>query len=135
MRKPLDYIVLLMKGMSMGAADVVPGVSGGTIALITGIYEELISSLKSFNIESLKLLFRKGLGSFWSNINGSFLLAVFSGVLISIFSLARILKWLLLENPNREPDDAEESELTTICDQLRNRLVEMLSESDLSRAP
>jgi putative membrane protein len=99
MRKAIDYIILLLKGMSMGAADVVPGVSGGTIALITGIYEELIASLKSFSLDALRILFRKGLREFWRHINGSFLVAVFSGILISIFSLARILKWLLIDHP------------------------------------
>lgn len=83
----------------MGAADVVPGVSGGTIALITGIYEELIDSLKSINIEAVKLLFKGRIGQFWSKINGSFLVAVFTGILLSVFSLARILKWVLISYP------------------------------------
>jgi hypothetical protein len=56
-RKLKDYAVLMLKGMGMGAADVVPGVSGGTIAFIVGIYDELINSIKSINLESLKLFF------------------------------------------------------------------------------
>ena len=91
--------LLVLKGMSMGAADVVPGVSGGTIALITGIYEELIDSLKSVNIEALRLLFKLKLKEFWKAINGTFLLLLFGGVLISVFSLSRILKWVLLNYP------------------------------------
>jgi len=94
-----DKVLLILKGMSMGAADVVPGVSGGTIALITGIYEELIHSLKSINIKSLKLLFSFKLQAFWLSINGTFLLLLFGGILISVFSLARLLKWVLVAYP------------------------------------
>jgi len=83
----------------MGAADVVPGVSGGTIAFISGIYDELINSLKSFDRESLKLLFNLKFRSLWKKINGTFLLAVFSGILISIFSLARLLEYLMGSYP------------------------------------
>lgn len=91
--------LLVLKGMSMGAADVVPGVSGGTIALITGIYEELIYSLKSVNVKALRLLFKLKLKEFWKAINGTFLLLLFGGVLISVFSLSRILKWVLVNYP------------------------------------
>jgi putative membrane protein len=99
MRRFSDYSLLFIKGMSMGAADVVPGVSGGTIAFITGIYEELITSIKSINLEALRLIFRFKAGAFWKKINGSFLLAVFGGVLLSVFSLARLLKWLMGNHP------------------------------------
>ena len=85
--------------MGMGAADVVPGVSGGTIAFITGIYEELVGSIKSINLEALKLLFTGRWKSFWKHVNGSFLLAVFGGVFISVLSLARILEHLLENHP------------------------------------
>ncbi|MDX2415504.1 MAG: DUF368 domain-containing protein [Bacteroidales bacterium] len=94
-----NNILLVLKGMSMGAADVVPGVSGGTIALITGVYEELIHSLKSINLNSLKLLFNLKLKEFWLSINGNFLLLLFGGILISVFSLARMLKWILEAYP------------------------------------
>ena len=77
----------------MGAADVVPGVSGGTIAFITGIYEELVDSIKSINLEALKLFFTGKWKSFWKHINGTFLLAVFGGVFISVVSLARLLEF------------------------------------------
>lgn len=78
----------------MGAVDVIPGVSGGTIALITGIYEELIRSIRSINAGLLKLLFKKGPKAAWERVNGNFLISVVAGILISIFSLARLLSWL-----------------------------------------
>lgn len=99
MIKVKKYILLLLKGIGMGAADVVPGVSGGTIALITGIYGELVDSIKSVDIEAIKLLITFRFRKFWEKINGNFLLSVFGGILISIFSLARILKSLLSSHP------------------------------------
>lgn len=90
-----DYILLGLKGMGMGAADIIPGVSGGTIAFISGIYEELIGSIKSFNAKLLRILFREGVAPAWNHVNGNFLLAVFGGILISIFSLSRMISWLL----------------------------------------
>lgn len=99
MRKPKDYAVLVLKGIGMGAADVVPGVSGGTIALIVGIYEELVNSIKSINFHSLKLLFTLRFAEFWRQINGSFLLSVVCGILISIYSLAELVTFLLKEYP------------------------------------
>lgn len=89
------YLFLVLRGMGMGAADVVPGVSGGTIAFITGIYEELVNSIKSINLEAIKLFFSGKWFSFWKQINGSFLLAVFVGVFISVLSLAKLLEYLL----------------------------------------
>lgn len=83
----------------MGAADVVPGVSGGTIAFITGIYEELINSIKGINLIALKLFFTGRWSSFWKQINGNFLLSVFSGIFISVLSLARLLEYLLEHQP------------------------------------
>ncbi len=83
----------------MGAADVVPGVSGGTIAFITGIYEELINSIKGINLQAFKLFFTGRWVSFWKQINGNFLLAVFSGVFISVLSLAKVLEYLLEHQP------------------------------------
>lgn len=93
------YGMLVVKGMAMGAADVVPGVSGGTIAFITGIYEELIDSIKSINGSNLALLFTGKIGSFWKNIHGNFLLSLVIGIAISIFSLARIITYLLTVYP------------------------------------
>ena len=83
----------------MGAADVVPGVSGGTIAFISGIYEELIESIDKLNLTNLKLIKSHGFQTFWKSINGSFLLALFSGIAISILSLAKLIKWLLQNEP------------------------------------
>jgi len=90
-----DYIVITLKGIAMGAADVVPGVSGGTIAFISGIYEELIESIKSINLKNLKVLFKEGFKSFWSSINGFFLLSLVLGIGISILSLAKLFHFLL----------------------------------------
>lgn len=83
----------------MGAADVVPGVSGGTIAFITGIYEELINSIRSINLEALRLFFTGRWKAFWKQINGTFLLAVFAGIFISVLSLAKLLEYLLEHRP------------------------------------
>ena len=93
------YLVLALKGMGMGAADVVPGVSGGTIAFITGIYEELINSIKSINHKTLKLLFTGKLAAFWKAVNANFLLALVIGIGISVVSLAKILKYILENHP------------------------------------
>ncbi len=88
-----------LKGIGMGAADVVPGVSGGTIAFLVGIYEELLDSIKSINAATLKLLFTGKVVAFWKGINGNFLLALVLGIAISIFSLARLITWLLETYP------------------------------------
>ena len=98
-RSTKDYLLLVLKGMGMGAADVVPGVSGGTIAFITGIYEELINSIKSINLNAIKLFFTGKFKEFWAAINGTFLLSVFLGVGISVFSLAKGLEYLLTHYP------------------------------------
>lgn len=92
-------MLILVKGMGMGAADVIPGVSGGTIAFITGIYEELIHSIRSFDLTAIKLFFTGKWKSFWKHINGTFLLAVFGGIFISVVSLARLLEYLLHNYP------------------------------------
>ena len=94
-----DYIIIALKGMGMGAADVVPGVSGGTIAFITGIYEELIESIKSVNLNSIKLLLNFKLAVFWKAVNGNFLLSIVIGIAISFMSLAKLIKYLLEQHP------------------------------------
>lgn len=99
MRTPLDYIILSLKGIAMGSADVVPGVSGGTIAFITGIYEELINSIKSIDLKALKLLGTFKFSEFWKKINGNFLISVVLGIGISIFSLAKLMTYLLHHQP------------------------------------
>jgi putative membrane protein len=98
-RKTGNYLTLVLKGMAMGAADVIPGVSGGTIAFITGIYEELINSIKSVNLSALKLLFTGRFLSFRKTVNGNFLISVLTGIGISIFSLAKGLEYLLHHYP------------------------------------
>lgn len=93
------YGMVALKGVAMGAADVVPGVSGGTIAFITGIYDELIDAIKSINIANLKLLFTGKFRAFWQAVNGNFLLSLIVGICLSIFSLARIITVLLRDCP------------------------------------
>lgn len=99
MRAAKDYLMVLVKGITMGAADVIPGVSGGTIAFITGIYEELVNSIKSVDGTALKMLLKLQFRAFWKHINGNFLLAVVGGILISIFSLAKLMQYLLHTYP------------------------------------
>lgn len=98
-RKLKDYALLMLKGMGMGAADVVPGVSGGTIAFIVGIYDELINTIKSINLQSLKLLFTFKFKEFWKAVNGNFLFSLFAGIAISVFSLAKLITYLLVAHP------------------------------------
>ncbi len=93
------YLLTMLKGIAMGAADVVPGVSGGTIAFISGIYEKLIDSIKSININNLKLLLKGKIREFWEAINGTFLLSLVFGIGISVVSLAKGLKFLLENHP------------------------------------
>lgn len=87
------------RGVLMGAADAVPGVSGGTIAFMTGIYEELIYSLKQCGFSAVKMFFKEGLKPTWQHINGGFLLALFSGIIISILTLSRVVLYLLDTHP------------------------------------
>ena len=83
----------------MGAADVVPGVSGGTVAFVTGIYEELLESIKSINFGTLALLFKQGPLAAWQSVNGTFLLVLLLGIITSIASLARLISYLLVQHP------------------------------------
>lgn len=99
MRNIKDYILLFLKGMGMGGADVVPGVSGGTIAFITGIYEELLNSIKSFDKKAIQLLVKRKFGELWQHINGTFLITLLSGILFSILSLAKLIHYLLNNQP------------------------------------
>lgn len=94
-----NYLAVVLKGVAMGSADVIPGVSGGTIAFITGIYEELINSIKSIDLSAVKLLLGLKFGQFWKKINGNFLLSVLLGIGIAVFSLAKAMKWLLEYEP------------------------------------
>lgn len=99
MKKLLTYVTLFLKGIAMGAADVVPGVSGGTIAFITGIYERLINSIRSFDLEALRLLKGFEIKALWQHINGSFLITLFLGIATSFLSLANLITFLLNNHP------------------------------------
>jgi putative membrane protein len=99
-RKIKDYILIIFKGIGMGAADVIPGVSGGTIAFITGIYEELLSSIKNLPVACKTLISSKfNFRLFWKEANGNFLTALLLGIGISIFSLAKLMTYLLANHP------------------------------------
>jgi len=90
-----ENISNFIKGLAMGAANVVPGVSGGTVALVTGIYERLINALKSCDLNALKLLFARDFKGAWQHVDGAFLSAILGGVVVSIVSLAKVLEYLL----------------------------------------
>lgn len=94
----IDYM-LILKGVAMGAANVIPGVSGGTIALITNIYERFINSLKNLNFTAIKLLFTGKIKELINYIDLYFLLQVFTGVLIALFTIAFLLQYLFLHYP------------------------------------
>lgn len=91
--------VLTLKGIAMGAADVVPGVSGGTIAFISGIYEELIDTINNFNFKALTVWRKEGTPALWNHLNGTFLLFLLSGIAISIFTLSNTVMYLLKTYP------------------------------------
>ncbi len=92
-------ILVAIKGACMGAADVIPGVSGGTIAFIMGIYDEFVGSLASINVEALKLLFSGKFKEFWKHINGTFLLSLAIGIGFSVITLASLMQFLLNNYP------------------------------------
>lgn len=86
---------IFLRGMMMGAADIVPGVSGGTVAFITGIYDTLLTSIRAFDIAFLQRVLSLDIRGAWEHVNGGFLLALLLGIATSIFSLARMISWLL----------------------------------------
>jgi putative membrane protein len=94
-RKLTDYFLLFLKGLAMGSADVIPGVSGGTIAFITGIYEELLDTIKAFDLTALKLLTGFKIKELWRYINGNFLVALLAGIGLSIIIFAQVITHLL----------------------------------------
>ncbi len=100
-RSKLDFLLIALKGFTMGAANVIPGVSGGTIALITGIYEDLINSLKSFDKKALELLLKREFSSLLNHINGKFLFFLLLGIGGSVFSIAKLFEYLLSTHPNQ----------------------------------
>ncbi|MCQ4307359.1 DUF368 domain-containing protein [Pseudomonas stutzeri] len=93
-----NTLLLYAKGIAMGAADVVPGVSGGTIAFITGIYDELLRSIGAIPGAAM-LLFRGRIREAWATANANFLLVLFGGILTSVFSLAKLITYLLEAHP------------------------------------
>lgn len=98
--KALHFVAsTALKGMAMGAANVIPGVSGGTIALITGIFERLINAIKSFDINALQLLLKGRFREFARHIDLVFLVALFTGIGVAIISLARLFKFLFAYYP------------------------------------
>ena len=99
MRKLKDYLMVGVKGACMGAADVIPGVSGGTIAFITGIYDEFVGSIARVDAEAVRLLLKGRIGEFWKHINGWFLLSVVAGIGVSVVSLAGLMQMLLSDYP------------------------------------
>ena len=94
-----DYILITLKGIAMGAADVVPGVSGGTIAFISGIYEELIESINKINFSVIKGIKENGIKNTWAAINGNFLVALVLGIAISVVTFSKIIIHLLETQP------------------------------------
>jgi putative membrane protein len=99
LRKPQDYILLYVKGLCIGIANAVPGVSGGTIAFITGIYNELLHALNEIDRDAGKLLLTFRVAACWKKINGNFLLTVLAGICTSLFFLAGTVFNLLVNHP------------------------------------
>ena len=95
----MSSIGIFLRGMMMGAADIVPGVSGGTIAFITGIYDTLLGSIRAVDLVFLRKLFALDIRGAWEHVNGGFLLALLLGIATSIFSLARLISWVLENHP------------------------------------
>ena len=93
------YGLTYLKGLAMGAADIVPGVSGGSKALIAGIYQELLDSINAFNLDNLKLLKSFQIKEFYLRLNGNFLLSLVLGIMTSIFALSRVITYLMDEHP------------------------------------
>ncbi|VAW11383.1 Integral membrane protein [hydrothermal vent metagenome] len=98
-RNFLHYIFIALKGMAMGVAELVPGVSGGTIAFVAGIYEEFITSINNLNLATLKTWRKEGFKAFWQKLNGNFSLALLIGMLTSIFLFSTTISWLLENHP------------------------------------
>ena len=94
-----DYSLLILKGIAMGIANKIPGVSGGIVAVVTGFYEELIFSFQRLNFKAISLLFRGRFRTFWQYINGTFLIALFVGVILSYFTLSLMLDVALNSYP------------------------------------
>lgn len=90
-----EFVVLALKGVGMGAANSVPGVSGGTIAFITGIYQRLVTSINNIDRKAVSLLFKGEFRQLWQHVDGNFLCAVMLGVLVAMFSFAKLIVWCM----------------------------------------
>ncbi|WP_100616118.1 DUF368 domain-containing protein [Confluentibacter citreus] len=98
-RRFSDYLIITLKGLAMGAADAIPGISGGTIAFISGIYEELIATISNIKPSLFKTLLKEGIATFWKEANGNFVMALLSGIVISYISFMKLAKYLLEYHP------------------------------------
>ena len=94
-----QYLIITVKGLAMGAADAIPGVSGGTIAFISGIYEELISTISNINLSLFKTLKKRGISEFWKQLNGNFIIALLAGIAVSFVSFMQLAKYLIENKP------------------------------------
>lgn len=99
MKNIKKYLLTSAKGACMGAADVIPGVSGGTIAFIMGIYDEFVGSIASIDAEAVKMVFKGRFRDFWKHINGNFLLSLVIGIGVSVVAIARMMQMLLKQHP------------------------------------
>jgi len=97
--KPIEVIGIVLRGMAMGAADVMPGVSGGTIAFVTGIYPRLITSLTSFNFNVLSLVLQLKITEAWRQVDANFLLSLFAGILCSIYLFSHLVAYAFESYP------------------------------------
>ena len=95
----MNLLKTFFKGIATGAADVVPGVSGGTIAFITGIYDTLLESIRRVNPSIIGIWRKEGFKAAFEHINGLFLITLFSGIILSILTLAKLISWLLVTHP------------------------------------
>lgn len=94
-----EYIVYIVKGIAVGVANIIPGVSGGTIALITGIFERLINSIKSFDLVAARLLLKGNWRGFTQKTDFYFLFSLFVGIGLAVISLARVFDFLFRNYP------------------------------------
>ncbi|WP_206613426.1 DUF368 domain-containing protein [Parahaliea mediterranea] len=95
----MNWLAIYLRGVLMGAADIVPGVSGGTIAFITGIYDRLLGAIRAFDLALVELLLKGQIKAAWRHVDGGFVLALVAGIATSILSLARLIAWLLVTHP------------------------------------
>jgi putative membrane protein len=98
-RSKIDYLLLALKGIAIGAGEFIPGFSGATVAFISGIYKELIDSISNLKLSQIKVIFKEGFRAFWQKINGNFLLIIFSSILISLYTFTYLTNYLFKTFP------------------------------------